>query len=505
MTFKTIIFTFSLLICSSQNWAQNKTTPITLRDFAGTCNGSANNPYWDNTMGWIRHDLGWHSIEPVQGQWNEKKLEQWGEKNILANQKRGVTCLPILSYGTKWSTENEEWSYRYAGKTRTVIPQEDGTYLKRTTAHKADGNDEVISEKVSKHRKQFPLDESHIPDWQNYVRRVVTKFMAAPYNLKYFQIWNEAHPESGFYEGSLDNYMTNVHLPAAKVIHELGGKVVYGGWPCRGGLGEYVALLDKHNAWSSVDVHDVHYFPVSSYAYIYRKAQEHGVEHPFVWQTEFGFTTNPVSLINAYPRILDWALRKGFADKDQFKVFWFAISAPNDPKAYGYMHSLFTGDQLTGNGAALKTMGHLLDNQPIERYTDYSTSPKLIQTEIDERLSGIESFKAGNRIVMVVHLSANNTAKLFTDWQGDGDTIHLDHGSPTINITLPELNAKHITSAYRVDLEGQMVEILSSMQVAQSGITLKTPIRDAKGSKAHKWNNASDRPRVFFVRIDLKP
>lgn len=503
MFIKTLSLFLCLIVGCTVTQAQPPSTPMTLRDFSGTCQGNANHDFWDNTMGWTRHDLGWHVIEPIQGQWDDKKLEKWGEKHILANQKEGVICLPILSYGTKWSTEKNEWSYRYAGKTRTVIPQEDGTYLKRTVAHKADGTDEIVSEKVAKHRNQFPLDESHITDWQNYVRRAVTKFMAAPYNLKYFQIWNEAHPESGFYEGSLDNYMTRVHLPAAKIIQELGAKVVYGGWPCCGGMGEYVALLDKHKAWSSIDVHDIHYFPVSSYAYLYRKATDRGIKHPFIWQTEFGFTTNPTSLINAYPRILDWSLRKGYVDKDQFKVFWFALGAPNDPKAYGYMHSLFTGKKLTGNGAALKTMGDLFDNHAIERYTDIQTKPKLIQTEIDERLSGIESFKAGNRLVMVVHLSQNNTAKIFTDWQGDGDTMHLDHGSPMLNITLPKLSRKQITAAYRVDLTGQKVNVTSSIKTVNAGTKLQVPIRDAKKSQALEWNNKSKSPRVFFVQIDL--
>ena len=77
--------------------------------------------------------------------------------------------------------------------------------------------------------------------------------------------WNEAHPVSGFWEGDLDSYMTRVHLPAARIIRELGGKVVYGGWPCCGSLKELTTLLDKHDAWSTMDVVDVHYFGLNAF------------------------------------------------------------------------------------------------------------------------------------------------------------------------------------------------------------------------------------------------
>ncbi|MFG0250162.1 MAG: hypothetical protein ACF8OB_14840 [Phycisphaeraceae bacterium JB051] len=485
--------------------AESTDGKIYFRNFSGACNGAHDYDYAAKTIGWVRHDLSWNRIEPQQGQWDDQKLTDWAQKHVLNNQAHNITCLPILAYNTKWSTEKQNWSFERDGQVREYLHNGEGKYTCKISKKNSDGSLSLIEEKQVGQRGMYPMDESHVPDWQNYVRRAVSKLMAPPYNLKYFQIWNEAHPASGFYEGTLDSYMKRVHLPAAEIIHELGGKVVYGGWPCCGSLGQFVSLLDQYDAWKTIDVIDVHYFPVSAYAFLYREAQKRGIKHPYIWQTEFGFTTNPVALANAYPRILDWALRQNPVDQDQFKVLWFASWSPDDPKAYGHMHSLFAGSRLTGNGSTLKVMGDLFDNRPIQRYPDVITEPKLRQQEIDERLSGIESFRAGDRLIQVVHLSANNTAKLFTDWQGNGDTMHLDHGSPNLKITYPKLLARQITGAWRVDLEGNKIDLMPSLKQTDAGTQLLAPIRDEPKSLAHQWNNKTDRPRVFFVQVEYNP
>jgi hypothetical protein len=59
--------------------------------------------------------------------------------------------------------------------------------------------------------------------------------------------------------------MQRVHLPAARIIHEEGGRVVYGGWVCIGPLPELFSLLDRHQAWASIDVLDVHYLPTNTF------------------------------------------------------------------------------------------------------------------------------------------------------------------------------------------------------------------------------------------------
>jgi hypothetical protein len=67
--------------------------------------------------------------------------------------------------------------------------------------------------------------------WAAFVRAAATRYTIAPYNVTYFQVWNE--PMSGaYFNGSLDEYVEDLLIPAAPIIRAAGGKVVFGGWPC---------------------------------------------------------------------------------------------------------------------------------------------------------------------------------------------------------------------------------------------------------------------------------
>ena len=45
-------------------------------------------------------------------------------------------------------------------------------------------------------------------------------------------------------------------LPAATIIRKYGAKVVYGGYPCNGNMAHFLEVLDKHQAWDTLDVLD---------------------------------------------------------------------------------------------------------------------------------------------------------------------------------------------------------------------------------------------------------
>lgn len=487
-----------------------------IRNFSGVCQGDGKLSELRDIVGWERDDVYWDKLEPRPGEWNQAELEKWGQK-ILRYRAQGVRFLPILDYSARWAVDTEPRTLHFPGGRRVDVAPDStaefpGAMIETTFIRdETTGQWKETSKKTVKSHALSQLGEKHVPAWEAYVRRVVTFLSAPPYNLRYFQIWNEAHAESGFWRqgDNLDVYMQRVHLPAAKIIHQLGGKVVYGGWPCCGSVGEYVELLDRNKAWESIDVHDLHYFPVSSFEYIHRAAEKRGFggkNAPSIWQTEIGFTTDPTALANEWPRYLDWALRKGWdpaTDPDKYKLFWFAAFSPNDPKAYGYKHSLLLGDKLHTHGLSLKTLVNLLSPGSFARYTDPVETTPVLRSEIDERKSSLEAFTTdnGKKIILALHLVQNNTAKIFTDWNGDLGTIHLDHGNPAITVTLPILSPGCIASVRRVDAAGTATPLIP--EDAANSTTLIVPIRDAKDSPSAKWMD--DGPvRTFYVEITLK-
>ncbi|AHF89811.1 hypothetical protein OPIT5_05730 [Opitutaceae bacterium TAV5] len=519
MTRKTLTVLSALCLQASGFSAQAAEAPpppSAIRNFSGVCQGFGKISALNEFVGWERDDVYWDKLEPKPGQWNQAELEKWGQK-ILQLRAQGVQFLPILDYSARWAVDSEPRTLHFADGRRVEIKPDPsapfpGAMIETTfIRNAATGAWEQTGagSKTVKNHALSQLGAAHVPAWEAYVRRVVTFLSAPPYNLRYFQVWNEAHAESGFWRqgDDLDVYMQRVHLPAAKIIRELGSKVVYGGWPCCGSVQEYVALLDRNNAWESIDVHDLHYFPVSSFEYIHRAAEKRDHGSPSIWQTEIGFTTDPTVLANEYPRYLDWALRKGWdpaAEPDKYKLFWFAAQSPDDPKAYGYKHSLMLGDKLHAHGLSLKTLVALLSPGQFGRYTDPVETSPVLHAEIDERKSSLEAFTAddGRKIVLALHLAQNNTAKIFTDWNGDLGTIHLDHGNPTITVTLPVLSPGRILSVRRVDAAGTATPLVA--EDAANSTTLVVPIRDSKDSPSAKWMN--DGPvRTFYVEITLKP
>ena len=183
---------------------------------------STSKSLYHNALSMNRLEILWNHLEPAKGQWNQDYLKGYG-KNVLQQNRNNVGMLTLLAYGTKWSAEPAEQVF-------------------------IGGHPAYIS-------------KNHVADWVNYVERVVKFLIRPPYNVQYFQVWNEPwkHPNCGFWGGGDDEYFTNVYLPAAAKIRKLGGKVVYGGWPSCEDLSTWIALMDKNKAWDDTDVLSFHY------------------------------------------------------------------------------------------------------------------------------------------------------------------------------------------------------------------------------------------------------
>jgi len=471
---------------------------------SGTVQGSQDRfhvfPEVKEALSWDRLDIAWDDYEPQRGEYRQEYLEKFG-RLAVAYAAAGRHFLPMLGYTAPWAGEGDG-TFFYKDRKFVRQSQPNGRVRVQTWVKGKEGAWVLRGEEDLENPK-VPIAESRRADWEDYVRRCVSYLQAAPYNLKFFQIWNEAYPTSGFWYGDLDAYMQRVHLPAASIIHELGGKVVYGGWPCGGNLRDYIALLDKHKAWDSVDVLDVHYFPVTAYNYLRKECLKRGFEK-FIWQTEVGFSSDPNFVGNTYPRFVEWCLRND-PGKNKYKMFYFAMGSPDDPKAYGYGRSLLTGNRLSVHGASLLALGKLLNGNSLKLYENISSEPPL-KPELNENLSSIETFIVDQRrIVAAIHFVPGNEANIFIDIEGN--SIHLDFGDPHVTLQFPAVQKGNVAKVERWSMRGSVKDISQDVAIGPDGkgISLSVQIRDENLKDGEYVDMPENHVhKTFYVALELK-
>lgn len=446
-------------------------------------------------MAWNRFDFLWGDIEPVKGQINENALNEL-KSRVLEAKKNGITIVPVLAYTADWAANRTGYSYEFHGLTYEVGPvlsEQNYKFTREVTTKDAAGN--VLSKKT----QDFAIGNTppqHAEDWENYVKLVVSIFGVAPYNLQYFQVWNEAYPGSGFWWGGMDQYMDLIHLPAAKVIQQAGKKVVYGGWICGAPVNEFIDLLDRKRAWKSVDVFDLHYMPLEAMDRMYDAAKKRGIDRPYIWQTELGFSINDKFVADTYPRAFYWALTHQAKNQpDQFKLFYFANWAPNDPNAYGYNRSLHSGGELSVKGKTLTTLFGLLNGDQVKPYSSFDTSPEL-KPEINENLSSAEGFLVDDkRVVVAVHMKNQGDADIFVDWNGKGDTMHLGWESSAITASFKGIGKDWTVK--RVDLFGNETQLNWEGGKNGKGMQVSVPVPDTNADA--KAVNAAGNETIFYI------
>lgn len=427
---------------------EDDTLKKNVQDFAAV-NGAQTNM---DVVGltWDRTDFSWQSAEPAKDNFDQTQLDKWGTM-ILNARKNGITILPVLDYTATWAADLSAYSCVDFGKTYTYGPAavdtDAGDSCTRTvTVTNADGitgGPETRTYRLS--RQRFDVEE-----WKKYVTKIVETYSAEPYNLKCFQVWNEAHPDSGFWYGGMDWYIENLHKTAAEIIRSYGCKVVYGGWPSCGSISQFFGLLDNHNAWDSVDVFDTHYFPLSTMDSVYNAALKRGIKSPGVWQTEVAWTSGTGYIPSNYPRMFYWALKHRSEQKGQFKTFFFTWGCPNDPNAYGYGKTLYyTDGTLTDHGRAMRTFLSLLQGDNVERYTAVTNNKNLTY-----QMSGntIQAFEVdGKRVVASVcasDISAITGMTLdFKGIYGFKSIKFLDYRGDEITSMTPTVNGDGSISA----------------------------------------------------------
>ncbi len=467
-----------------------------LKQFVGVCQAQADPKrpeLWDH-IGFVRHDLSWSKTQPKgPHDWNEAYLEEWG-RMVLKNREYGVEVLPTLDYMAPWAARRRAWSFTIGQSRYDVAAANDDKARTATVTDLKTGK--TTSVKLDPGR----LPPEDVADWERFVDRVVGFLAKPPYAVKYFQPWNEAHDQfTGFWCGGMDEYMKTVHLPAARIIRKHGGKVVFGGYPCCGSMRRLIDVCEKHNAWDTLDVVDIHYFPLSAWQYLYDRVVATGKVEG-LWQTEVGFTKDTSWVPNAYPRFFCWALRRGPWQPRRFMIYQFAYWSPDDPKAYGYLCCFLRSETLSHHGKAFAVLGRLLGGGVVEPFADWRTDP-VLRTELNENASSVEGFSLGKgrRIVLAVHLMKNNAAAIFTDWNLTGDSLHVDWPYTTMRVFLPTTPAVRIKAASRVGIYGSRLPL--RIEPAGKGACLIVPVCD--GDRAERTDNRAAKAATFYVDVEL--
>jgi hypothetical protein len=267
----------------------------------------------------------WNVVEPQPGQWNWAPPDQWAKQA----QEAGLQVLALLGYTPPWAAA--------VPSAKAVSPPK------------------------------------NVSDWQSYVEQTVARYTSPPFNIRYFQVWNEPTQQAGFWAGTDQQYVDTVFLPAAKIIRQHGGYAVFGGWPLSNSLQELDSVLNYHNAWQSTDIIAVHYRPLSDMQTLYSHWVASG-KCRGVWGTEMGYTAEPGAASSIYSRALYWALETGWNDPSEFKFFWYAATAVGNDGRY-LMRYTATSTALSDEGMHLAVLNQVLGQGALSTFTQFSTTP----------------------------------------------------------------------------------------------------------------------------------
>ncbi len=469
------------------------------RAFSGVCQAVPENldsPFWQVAVGWNRDGVSWQFAEPEPGTWDAEYLDATYAA-IAQFKEHGVETLPMLGYNTSWSSEelslDVPYEVEYGDRWRREIEvRPNGDYDCRTYTRRSADAPWMLEKTfvIGGFRKnKIPLASYHVQDWENYVRKVVGTLKQAPYEVEYFQVWNEAHPKSGFWDGDLDTYMKRVHLPAANIIHELGGKVVYGGWIHGAPVSELVELLDRHEAWGSIDALDVHYMTPMAFAELREAAVARGRGDMGIWQTELANSPNPGWISNNYPRFLYWALTNDWDYADKYKLFFFSYKNPRlSERETSKDRTFFTGDRLSAHGHSIIALARLLEGQNMASYSGLTATPAL-GPELHPGKKSLEAFRIDNRVVVAVHMDGS----LYAD-------LAVVNGVKAIDLHFKNLGGA-VESVSRVDIAGQKTDLTGGLKITDDGVSISVPVANDPQSPAMEWIRESRGPQTFYVEV----
>jgi hypothetical protein len=335
------------LVAADSPMSDVETLPVALfRNFNGSVYLPAPGLSRQLGIGWARVPFYWDVIEPQREKWNFEAAD----KAVLGAISQEVKVLPMLGYTVGWA--------------------------------KAPGA-----------RNTGPVRD--VRDWEDFVQQVVARYNRAPFNLRYFQVWNEPTKQAGFWSGETNrDFIDLIYLPAAKVIRRHGCYVVFGGWPISNSLEEFDEILTYHDAWKWTDILDLHYNEVPAWQHLYDKWVKTG-KCRGLWQTEVGASDGPFLLPRLYVESLHFALEADWHDPNQYKLFWYADWGAG-PDANKCLTMTGPGNRivLAPQGKRMAVLNELLGGGPLRDFKDFTFTMTAAPGKASAKTYG---FRVGDR------------------------------------------------------------------------------------------------------------
>lgn len=337
-----------LLLYFLPSWIAKASTSVLFRSFNDVVYLPPAGLSKELGIGWVREGFYWDDIEPRKGNWEF----EGADRMVTEAQAQGLEVLPLLGYTARWSAS--------------------------------------LSQNIFSPPRQTS-------DWENFVEHIVARYSNPPFNLRYFQIWNEPTRQAKFWSGSDTEFVDAIYLPAARIIRRHHCYVVFGGWPASNSLQEFDSVLEYHNAWRWTDFLDIHYEGLTDWQYLYdrwvktRKCKG-------VWETELGFTNDPDFIPETYLPMLHWSLVAGWKNPNAYKLFWYAAwGAGADGPNCLTQNSAKDNASLSDQGKRLAVLSQLLDAGPLTVFSDFKVTP------LPPNSSAL-GFKCGRRVVIALFL-----------------------------------------------------------------------------------------------------
>jgi len=286
---------------------------------------------------WSRVGTRWHRQEPEKDAYDFKRYDVLVE----SARRHNIKMLPLIGHTAPWASSGPEGSedrHRYA-----------------------------------------PADDM-IGEWKEYVAKVVERYP----DIEYFEVWNE--PNIDWFLRADTNYRVYVDkilIPAARVIHDHGRKVVgpsfttewpMDSWPPKkrprkhaenvaSNIKDINRWLSYRDAWKYIDILAIHYphgdtekpsLPYAGnmmrfYDYVWDKWIKPG-KIDGIWNTEAGFAgieagmqgfvaldpweVPPIEQWVARYVIppIHWGIEHNWHFRDQYKLFWYHMSLGDHPR-----------------------------------------------------------------------------------------------------------------------------------------------------------------------------
>lgn len=339
-----------------------------IRSFFGICHSGFFDAYDGLGASWCRVDFSWHRIEPSEGRFEFEHYDRLMDEAL----RYGVDILPILCYCAPWASRGNSVTYP-------------------------------------------PKNISH---WTRYVEAVVSRYSVPPYNVKYFEVWNEPNIEV-FWKLDWERYIDDILIPAAEVIHSYGCYVVAPSvtlehlgestftyeflrrWSPEACITRLDEWLSYHDAWEHIDIVSIHYSKgdtggekglgsgnlMAVYNHLYDEWVKPGKVRG-IWNTEEGLTAvydeqhrqvglepwedKPLGqwVARYIIPVLHWSLTHGWDFKDKYKLFWYRISG-GSPEAPLYNTCIIgVNGELTDVGKAYRVIAKKLfkDDVAVSRW-----------------------------------------------------------------------------------------------------------------------------------------